>query len=206
MFEAADHQIDLTMTAVDVVKFSDYTRARHAGQLRRDGSPYFGHCRNVADLARAAAANFGEHEVGLTVVEVVGLGHDLFEDTRTDYDDVAALAGAEVASLISWLSDDKRLPGALRHRLYMQRLGCAPRRAQIVKLADIYDNSRDALALTADVGQLSFLARWRLRASETLACLGEVVGLSLFYDAVGLLMKLQQSIDAATADNRSVIR
>lgn len=174
-------EIDLVSSppqmAIDIDKFRAFAKARHAGQRRRDGSDYFGHCENVALRALQIAGQMPVtlSQAGQQALLCAAMGHDLYEDTRTDFDDVARVAGVEVATLIYWVSDDKRLPGQQRHDEYVARLRAAPLWAQVIKLADLGDNIEDSFGLLdlPDV-PTGFLERWCMRAYQALDVLGRV--------------------------------
>jgi len=112
----------------------------HASQLRKDGrTPYIAHPVRVAFVLREA---FGCAD---PVVLAAGLLHDLIEDTPADRDDIAEVAGEEVAALVAVLTKDMRLPEAEREEAYDRQLAAAPWQARLIKLADVYDNLCDSL-------------------------------------------------------------
>ncbi len=150
--------------------FASFVMKQHSGQKRRDGSDYYGHCLNVAKMSYQIALEAGHSMDMMTQCYAAGLGHDLYEDTRTDFDDVAALTTVYVAELISCVSDDKRMSSGDRHRAYLRTLEDAPTLARIVKLADLFDNVTDSLKLLkqSPESMRSFLIRWHTRAAEIL--------------------------------------
>lgn len=183
-----------TTSPIDVTTFAEWAKIKHGTQVRRDKSPYFGHCCNVAAYAKSLAKQFGASAIELTVVECAGYGHDLIEDTQTDFEDIVKMANEETAAIVSWLSDDKRIPAEIRHVQYVDRLRQAPLWAQVVKLSDLHDNSTDSLALL-EPSRIKFLRKWRSRASEQLAAL-ELVRTSSLYEKVGqTLMDLSDRIE-----------
>ncbi len=110
----------------------------HRSQLRKDGAtPYVSHpfrvCLIVRDLFEVA-----DHQVLMAA-----LLHDTIEDTLTDFDDLAAEFGSEVAHWVARLTKDKRLEEQQREDAYLQQLWQAPWQVQVCKLADIYDNLLD---------------------------------------------------------------
>src|SRR5262245_47291713 len=85
---------------LDAVAFA--ARA-HKPQLRKDGqTPYVSHVFRVCLIVRHV---FGVSDPRVLTAAVL---HDTIEDTTTDYDDVAARFGEEVASWVAALSKDKR--------------------------------------------------------------------------------------------------
>jgi guanosine-3',5'-bis(diphosphate) 3'-pyrophosphohydrolase len=111
----------------------------HDGQLRKDGTtPYVAHpvrvafiVRNVFDIA---------DETALTAAFL----HDLIEDTKTDYDEIAREFGSAVAEAVAAVSKDGRLPHDEREATYDQQVAAASWQARLIKLADVYDNYCDS--------------------------------------------------------------
>jgi guanosine-3',5'-bis(diphosphate) 3'-pyrophosphohydrolase len=125
------------------------TRAHH-GQLRKDNrTPYVSHPFRVAMVVCQV---FGFHDVELLTAAVL---HDAIEDTTTDYDDIIAAFGQNVAEWVRALSKDKRLPEAQREEEYVRGLVNAGWQVQVLKLADIFDNLSDLSQLPEDKQRLS---------------------------------------------------
>ncbi len=177
------YKIAPTTDLINVTAFAEWAKMKHGSQIRRDKSPYFGHCCNVAAHAKSCAKQFDATPAQLTVVECAGYGHDLIEDTQTDWEDIAKMANEQTAGIVSWVSDDKRIPAETRHLQYVDRLRQAPLFAQVVKLADLHDNSVDSLRLVEE-SRIPFLRKWRSRAFEQLAAL-DLVTTALLYEKVG---------------------
>jgi guanosine-3',5'-bis(diphosphate) 3'-pyrophosphohydrolase len=107
----------------------------HHGQIRKDGkTPYASHVFGFDDAAMLTAA----------------LLHDTIEDTTTDFDDVEAKYGKEVAHWVACLTKDKRLQDGEREDQYCRTLAAAPWQVKACKLADIFDNLLDSRHLSAD--------------------------------------------------------
>jgi (p)ppGpp synthase/HD superfamily hydrolase len=81
---------------------------------------------------------------------LAALLHDTVEDTTTDYDDLAARFGNEVADWVAVLSKDKRLPEPEREETYANQLAGAGWQVRVCKLADVYDNLMDSQAAPLD--------------------------------------------------------
>jgi guanosine-3',5'-bis(diphosphate) 3'-pyrophosphohydrolase len=112
----------------------------HQGQLRKDGrTPYVSHVFRVSLIVRQV---FGVDDFSVLTAAVL---HDTIEDTTTDFDDLEKQFGQEIASWVSALSKDKRLPEAEREKAYENQLAQSPWQVKICKLADIYDNLTDAI-------------------------------------------------------------
>ncbi len=76
--------------------------AAHAGQLRRDGSPYVTHCIATAEII--AEQGLDEDSV------VAALLHDVIEDTSLTYDDVKKKFGGAVADIVEGVTKLTRVP------------------------------------------------------------------------------------------------
>lgn len=112
----------------------------HDGQIRKDGkTPYVAHPFRAAMAMRTI---FGESDPAALAAAVL---HDTIEDTKTDYEDLLELFGAEVADTVAAVSKDMRLPENRREKVYDEQLAQAGWRARLVKLADVYDNMAETL-------------------------------------------------------------
>ena len=89
---AAGHAADLERVRAAY----DTAKAAHAGQKRKDGSPYLTHCVAVADIVV---------DFGLDADSVVSaLLHDVIEDTPMTHEDVARQFGTAVADIVEGVS------------------------------------------------------------------------------------------------------
>ena len=115
-----------------------FAAAKHVGQRRKGeaAEPYVNHLTEVAELAARALDG-----ADLDVI-VAAVLHDTVEDTDTTFDEIAAVFGARVASLVAEVTDDKTLPNATRKRLQIEHAAHASPGAKIVKLADKTSNLR----------------------------------------------------------------
>jgi GTP pyrophosphokinase len=73
-----------------------FSAREHKGQVRRSGEPYLVHPLNVA----AILADLKADDISI----VVGLLHDVLEDTLTTREAIAQQFGAEVAELVDGLT------------------------------------------------------------------------------------------------------
>lgn len=119
---------------------ASFAARAHVGTLRKDGrTPYVAHPFRVAMTVRHV---FGcEDEVAI----VAALLHDTIEDTTTDYDDLEAGFGREVADCVAAMSKNMILREAVRETDYDERLARGPWQARLIKLADVYDNVIDRM-------------------------------------------------------------
>src|SRR5216684_4377653 len=63
--------------------------------------------RSVADLMEAGAHVIQRSDAALVAA---GFFHDTLEDTETEYEELDALFGADIAALVAEVTDDKSLP------------------------------------------------------------------------------------------------
>src|SRR5215468_1627385 len=135
-----------------------FSAKEHKGQVRRSGEPYLVHPLNVASIL----ADLKADDVSI----VVGLLHDVLEDTLTTRDAIAAQFGGEVAELVdgltkigkfSYVSREEEQAETFRKMILAM---ISDLRVVMVKLADRLHNMRT----------LGFLpeARRREVARETL--------------------------------------
>ncbi len=118
----------------------------HQHQLRKDGAtPYICHPIRVALTVRQ---EFGEDDATLLAAALL---HDVIEDTPCDYDDVEAVCGSEVATLVAALSKDARLREDIREQKYAEQIRTSDWRTRLIKLADVYDNLSDAAEAEQEV-------------------------------------------------------
>ena len=114
----------------------DFAARKHVHQRRKGESaePYINHLAEVARLLAAAPENRNP------AVTIAGLLHDTLEDTATSHDELAAEFGAEIASLVREVTDDKALPKAERKSRQVQHARQASDGAKMIKIADKTSN------------------------------------------------------------------
>ncbi|HNX99414.1 MAG TPA: bifunctional (p)ppGpp synthetase/guanosine-3',5'-bis(diphosphate) 3'-pyrophosphohydrolase [Oscillospiraceae bacterium] len=118
----------------------EMARSAHAGQLRKDGSPYVAHCVAAAEIAQ---------EMGLDEDSIVAsLLHDVIEDTALGYDDIAKKFGTAVADLVEGVTkltrvqytskEDEQMENMRKMLLAMSK----DIRVILIKIADRMHNMR----------------------------------------------------------------
>jgi guanosine-3',5'-bis(diphosphate) 3'-pyrophosphohydrolase len=131
-----------TRLVFDAVAFA--ARA-HQGQLRKDGAtPYVSHVFRACIVLQKL---FGIDD---PAVLAAALLHDTIEDTTTDFDDLHANFGPEVAGWVALLTKEKRLKDDEREKKYCAALASAPWQVKACKLADVYDNLLDSRGLSPE--------------------------------------------------------
>lgn len=114
--------------------------------------PYIVHPRAVASVVQRLQVHSWEQIV-------LAWLHDTVEDTGVTRETIRIIFGSEIADGIYYLTNVERSAGNRRerHRLNVQRLRLAPANVQTVKVADIFDNTKDIAALAPDFAPV-FLA------------------------------------------------
>lgn len=76
----------------------EYIKLKHKGQKRKQGTPYYEHPVAVCKLLKEK--NFSEE------YQIVGLFHDLLEDTNTSYDEILNLTTKKIADAVKLLTKE----------------------------------------------------------------------------------------------------
>lgn len=126
----------------DLVKAVAFAADQHRNQRRKDAdaSPYINH---PIALANVLANEGGVQDVTVLCAAVL---HDTIEDTQTTADELRALFGDQVASVVLEVTDDKSLEKSVRKQKQIEHAPHISPQAQLVKLADKISNLRDILA------------------------------------------------------------
>lgn len=109
----------------------DFIKNKHEGQTRIQGTPYYLHSMEVANIL----ADKGYDEV----YQIVGLCHDLLEDTDTTYEEIQKLTTKEIADAVQLLTKEK----GYDMTNYINNIK-GNELAKMVKLADRLHNLREA--------------------------------------------------------------
>jgi guanosine-3',5'-bis(diphosphate) 3'-pyrophosphohydrolase len=125
-----------------------FSAREHRGQVRRSGEPYLVHPLNVASIL----ADLKADDVSI----VVGLLHDVLEDTLTTKDAISQQFGAEVADLVDGLTKISRFSYVSREEAQAETFRkmvlamVSDLRVVLVKLADRLHNMRTLGHLDAE--------------------------------------------------------
>jgi len=168
---------------VAVMRAADFAARKHANQRRKGegAEPYLNHLIEVANLV--AEASDGRAEV-----VVAALLHDVVEDQGVTIDEVAALFGSAVASIVAEVTDDKSLPKQVRKDKQVSDARHKSHGAAIIKLADKTSNLR-AIAMSPPP--------WPTERKRTYVEWARAVVSGLPFKHAGLLAKFDEAAELA---------
>lgn len=130
------------MSTVTIVRAAQFAAEKHKNQRRKDAaaSPYINHPLALASVLAV--------EGGIENPDVIcaALLHDTIEDTDTSAEELAAVFGDKVTSIVLEVTDDKSLDKAARKEEQVRHAPLISHEAKLVKLADKICNLRDILA------------------------------------------------------------
>lgn len=124
------------------LKAVGFAVTKHDGQHRKNVGqkvPYVTHPLRVAAILEEAG--FG-HDEDLLVAAVL---HDTLEDTQTTYEELVEAFGADIASTVAELTDDKTLSKVERREAQVAKAPGMSFRARLIKVADKLDNVRSVI-------------------------------------------------------------
>lgn len=116
-----------------------FSADRHRDQRRKGErpTPYINHPLEVAEcIVRVAGVDDAE-------VLIAAILHDTVEDTDTKPEEIEDQFGADVASLVMEVTDDRSLTSMERKRLEIEHAPHLTPRAKLIKLADKICNVAD---------------------------------------------------------------
>ncbi|MCB1383103.1 MAG: HD domain-containing protein [Notoacmeibacter sp.] len=186
------HSLDLVSRA------ANFALMAHADGRRKDsGEPYANHLAEVAAHCAAARPEDGE------LVAAAWL-HDVVEETAFTHDDIVALFGAPVASLVADVTDPDGLKGkARRERQVTHTLNCGPR-VKLLKLADKVSNVEELIGLPANRFDLAGNERYLKWARRVVAvCRGVAPDLEARFDRAAERLEAEITAAKARAEGRT---
>ena len=126
----------------------DMAKTAHAGQFRKDGSPYVTHCVAAADIT----VDMGLDEDSI----VAALLHDVIEDTELTHADIARQFGPAVADIVEGVTKLTRVQYTSKEDEQMENLRkmlmamAKDIRVILIKIADRLHNMRTMAYQTAE--------------------------------------------------------
>lgn len=113
----------------------DYAREKHSKQFRKQTKiPYIVHPYEVYQYLREEGAD--------QEILIGGILHDVIEDTGTSYQEIKEIFGENIAKIVEFESEDKKLPYLERKTLHMQRLALCDEKVKLINCADKLSNLR----------------------------------------------------------------
>lgn len=76
----------------------EFMKEKHKGQTRKQGTPYYTHPLEVSDILKKKG--FSEK------YQIVGLFHDLLEDTNTTFEEIEKMTDSEIANAVQLLTKE----------------------------------------------------------------------------------------------------
>ena len=151
MYAALEEKIRSASHPMDLARIRsayEMARAAHAGQKRKDGSPYVTHCVAAADISV---------DLGLDEDSVIAaLLHDVIEDTSLTHADIAHQFGTAVADIVEGVTKLTRMQYATKEEEQMENLRkmlmamAKDIRVILIKIADRLHNMRTMAYQTAE--------------------------------------------------------
>ena len=159
----------MEQAGMDVVRKAQvYAMAAHAavGQKRKyTGEPYIVHPAEVAKIVAGVPGSTPE------MVAAAWL-HDVVEDTGCTYTDIHMAFGADIATLVGWLTDVS-VPEdgnrAVRKARDCEHTAQAPAEAQTVKVCDLLSNTKSIVAHDPEFARVYLAEKRELLAVLTKA-------------------------------------
>ena len=130
---------DTLFPQVELLRAVGFAAERHRDQRRKgaDRSPYINHPIAVAELLAQVG---GISDLATLQAAIL---HDTIEDTETTPEEREEVFGAEIRDLVVEVTDDRRLPKAVRKRLQIEHGPHLSERARMIKIADQICHVRD---------------------------------------------------------------
>ncbi|MBQ9249392.1 MAG: bifunctional (p)ppGpp synthetase/guanosine-3',5'-bis(diphosphate) 3'-pyrophosphohydrolase [Oscillospiraceae bacterium] len=143
MFSQLEEKLRVSGHPVDMDRIRaayEMAKQAHAGQLRKDGSPYVTHCVAAADIT----VDLGLDEDSI----VAALLHDVIEDTTLTHADIAHQFGVPVADIVEGVTKLTRVQYTSKEEEQMENLRkmlmamAKDIRVILIKIADRLHNMR----------------------------------------------------------------
>lgn len=116
---------------MEIKDYIEYIKEKHGNQKRKQGTPYYLHPVEVSNILKEKG--FSEK------YQIVGLLHDILEDTDTTYEEIEKIANHEITEAVRLVTKEK---GYVMSE-YMERIKQNDL-ARMVKIADRIHNLSEA--------------------------------------------------------------
>lgn len=128
---------------MEIKDYIEYIKEKHGNQKRKQGTPYYLHPVEVSNILKEKG--FSEK------YQIVGLLHDILEDTDTTYEEIEKLTNHEIAEAVRLVTKEK----GYKMNEYMARIKQNDL-ARMVKIADRIHNLSEA-HLASKLFQLKYI-------------------------------------------------
>ncbi len=171
---------------IKILQAADQAARWHKDQRRKGeaAEPYMNHLLDVAALVAEASE-------GDTTCIIAALMHDAVEDQDVTNEEIRAAYGAEVASIVAEVTDDKSKPKEMRKELQVRNAPHKSWGASLVKIADKTSNVRSIIETPPP--------HWPLARKQAYVNWAKDVVAGLPHKPEGLLAKFTATIEAAEA-------
>ena len=171
---------------VRIMQAADQAARWHKNQKRKGeaAEPYMNHLLEVAALV--AQASDGDADC-----IIAALMHDAVEDQGRTFEEIGALYGANVASIVAEVTDDKSLPKQERKELQVSNAPHKSRSACILKLADKTSNVRAVVETPP--------THWELARKQAYVAWAKAVVAGLPHKPLALLAEFETAAAKAQA-------
>lgn len=115
-----------------VMRALDFMKKAHEGQTRWDGSPYWKHPEQVANILKS-------WKIDDPNVIIAAYLHDVLEDTKVTYNEICMEYGFKVVGLVQELTFPKNVSDSD----YFEQCYLMSNEAKLIKIADILSNITD---------------------------------------------------------------
>lgn len=157
----------------------------HAGQTRRDGTPYIEHLRGVVDILRSLDSDIQYMPVVLSAAWL----HDTLEDTGITEREIVDNTSPRTLQIVKQVTNDPRKIKAMGKGEYMaQKVLKLDVEALLVKLADRYHNVSDLQ--TADI---DWAMKYATQTQQLLRALDSRMDLNRYHEL--LIEMIEDEVD-----------
>jgi len=168
---------------IRIMRAADQAARWHKNQRRKGeaAEPYVNHILEVAALVAEASE-------GDDISIIAALMHDAVEDQDVTMEELSALYGPEVASIVAEVTDDKSLPKERRKELQVRNAPHKSRPACLIKLADKTSNIRSVIETPPN---------WPIERKQAYVKWAEEVVTALPHKPEGLMRQFSQTMASA---------
>lgn len=165
-----------------------FAKEAHDKQVRKyTNEPYINHCINVSGIL----SNF--YQKTTPEMKCAALLHDILEDTEVTFDDLHGEFGRTVARMVNGLTDKSKLEdGNREYRKEIDRnwIASQPSNIQLIKVADLIENSRTILIHDKDFAKIYIKEKYEILKSLNI----DVIKTNLFSIAYNDILEANKEL------------